>query len=200
MPRFALLVLLPLLQGCIAFGYPSVTYTPEVTCLDEDVHAFKRSWGRDGTCMIMTGGEWIADNIEELPVDDGHLAGQRFAYFPYVIGGIPVSFSDSRSWSIILYRPGFEVVELPSRWWLKRPFESTLEKIDWKPALDLAAQINAIEQICSDPHRSIRHCSEHVRQFAAREYERLAASSLATPAERASLQEKAARVKEPDPR
>jgi hypothetical protein len=81
---------------------------------------------------------------------------------------------------------------------LKRPFESTLDKIDWKPAPDLAAQIKAIGRVCCDPNRSWPDCIEPVRQFAAREYERLAESPLATPAERESLQAKAARANGPD--
>jgi hypothetical protein len=178
MARWFLLLTCPFLPGCLAFGYPSVTYTPAVSNLEEDVHAFKATWGDGGMSLIMTGGEWLEDSIDELPLCRGTLESQRQSYFAYFVGGIPVSFSKHLGWSVLLYRPGYEVIEVSSRWWGRHVLEPRIDKLAWKPATDLDAQVKALQELCPEPGRRI--ASERVRQFVAHEYERLAASPLAT--------------------
>jgi len=176
--RISLLLVLPFLQGCLALGYPSMTYTPEVSLPEPEVHAFKSTWGKGGIWIAMTGGYWLESSIEELPIHDGHLASQGQSYFAYFVGGFPVSFSEARFWSLLLYRPGYEIIEVPSRWRGRELFESPIDKLAWKPAPDLDSQVKALEKLC--PEFGLPKPGDNVRQFVAQEYRRLATSPLAT--------------------
>jgi hypothetical protein len=185
-----ILMVCPLFAGCVAFGYPSLTYTPGVSALDSEVHAFKSTFECGGRSYIMTGGETISLTKEEIPIHGGRLEPQEKSYFAYFVGGIPVAYSRQCSWSVLLYRPGFEVIEIPSHWWGRRLAEPELEKLNWKPASDLDAQVHALEMICGSLR--LASLSADVRQFAASEYERLANGPLVTtPEVRESLLAKA---------
>src|SRR5207249_1781632 len=116
MARLTWLLFVHFLPGCVAFGYPSLTYTPEVTNLPPDVRAFQSTFEREGMSIIMTGGETIRLIVEEIPIRDGRLDSQDEAYFAYDVGCFAVGFMHKRDWSICLYRAGYEVIEIQSRW------------------------------------------------------------------------------------
>ncbi len=194
MPRFAFLIFLPFLPGCLAVGYPSITYTPQLPIQEPDVRAFKSMSSGGGMSMVMTGGGWRRASIEEIPLNQGCVESHEDAYFHYLVGGIPVSFSEYRHWSILLYRPGHEIIEIPSRWWGRKLFEAEVDRLEWKPVASTQAQVKALETLCP-PFEN--RPTAGVRQFVASEYERLAAIIRASsPRESANLLSTAMRLKE----
>jgi hypothetical protein len=171
MPRLCLLLILPFLPGCLAVGYPSVTYTPSVASLPPDVHAFRSTFEIGGMSIIMTGGERIGGSVEEIPITDGRLDSLDHVYFAYDIGGIPVTFFERHDWKILLYRPGYELIEIPSRWYGEKLFQPRIDHLDWKPANDIESQLANLDRICQEPAANAP--SEQVRRFAEKERARL---------------------------
>jgi hypothetical protein len=172
MPRWSILLLFPFLPGCLAYAYPSVTSTPQVTGLPGDVHAFKESWGMGGMSMIMTGGESFSRALEELPIQHGCLEPQHDAYCAYFVGGFPVGCFESRNWRVLLYRPGYEPVELDSRWWGQALVAPESQTVTWKCVEGVSSNVKVLDELylkCLWPGTS-----ERVRQFVAQEFERLA--------------------------
>jgi hypothetical protein len=179
----------------MAFGYPSVTGTPRVANLDEDVRAFKIAFASDGLSIVMTGGERFHCSVDETVVRQGAFDAQRNAYFAYYVGGIPVNFHDVRSWEILLYRPGYDVIEMPSRWWGRTLFEAEIGKLTWNRAPNLDAQEKAIERVC--PDSQLYNVSAEVRRFASDEYMRLAGSPDLSADQREAFLSKARRLQSP---
>jgi hypothetical protein len=173
MPRLFFFLIFPFLPGCLAFGYPSTTYTPTVASLPSDVHVFKSTFSTGGKSIIMTGGERVSWTIEEIPISDGQLDSLHHAYFAYFIGGFPVSYSEHQDWKLMLYRPGFEIIEVPSRWFGRSLVGPTLDKLDWIPAKDIGSQLAILKTICPDNLYST--ASPEVRQIVDQERERLGA-------------------------
>jgi hypothetical protein len=124
----------------------------------------------------MTGGEWISSTIEEIPSVNGTVDSQNKAYFAYFVGGFPVSFSESWNWNLLLYRPGYEVIKVPSHWLMAKVFRSHLDQLDRKIAPDLDSQTKALECICPESGLKRAEATEEVWQFVAQEYQRLARS------------------------
>ncbi len=171
MPRFCFLLLFPLLPGCLAFGYPSATYTPQIPSLPPDVHAFKSTFSTSGMSIIMPGGKSISASIERIPIEDGRLDSLQHTYFAYFLGGFPVNFSEHHDWRLLLYRPGYEIIEIPSRWCGRKLFESQIDQLAWKPATDIDSQLATLKLLC--PERGVTTPSAEVRQFVEQERERL---------------------------
>jgi len=194
MPRLSIFLVFPLLPGCLAYGYPSVTYTSGVSNLPAEVRAFKSTTALGGMSIFMTGGESVSSGVEEIPLKQGCLDSQKETYFAYSVGGFPVKFFQSRSWHVMLFRPGYEVITIPSTWSGHHLLEPRIEALAWKPAPDLDSQVNAIETLCL---ADCMHPNAKVLQFAAQEYERLAASPLdSTSAQREALLAKARLLRE----
>ena len=170
MPRFSFFLIFPFLPGCLAFGYPSATYTPPVASLPPDVHAFKWTYNTGGMSMIMTGGERVSTKVEKLPIEDGRLDSLHHAYFAYFLGGVPVSFSEHHRWKILLYRPGYEMLEIPSHWCGQKVFQPNVDRLPWTPAKDLNSQLAALDVICPAEFATP---SAEVRRFVDLERERL---------------------------
>ncbi len=181
MPRLFFFLIFPFLPGCLAFGYPSTTYTPTVASLPSDVHVFKSTFSTGGKSIIITGGERVSWNIEEIPISDGRLDSLHHAYFAYFIGGFPVSYSEHHDWKLMLYRPGFEIIEIPSRWSARSLVASGIDPLDWKPAKDIDSQLATLKTICPDHGFSV--ASPEVRRFVAQERERLGAPRAANQTE-----------------
>jgi hypothetical protein len=179
MPRLIFILILPLLPGCMAFGYPSLTYTPAVACLPPDVHAFKSTFGTIGRSFMFSGGEGVYCGVEEIPIVDGVLDTLDQSYFDYFVGGVFVAYFHHDSWKVILYRPGYEIVTIPSRWFVGKMYESRLYNVDWKPAKGINSQLEALSTIWSESGPS--QASDEVKDFVRNELKRLKA--LASPAQ-----------------
>jgi hypothetical protein len=174
-------LLCPILSGCFAFGYPSVSQTPTLVVPGTDVHAFRftSDWGFSGPWI--TGPMTVSQAVEEIPVVEGRIDPQRNAYFAYGYTLFPIlSGSHSRHVTVLLYRPGYETVEVPTRSWWRSVGGDQAERVVWKEASDLAAQEKAIERI-ADPFRP--YPGEATCHFIAQEYTRLARGPFATAAE-----------------
>jgi hypothetical protein len=177
MSRLSFLIIFPFLPGCLAFGYPSATFTPVVESLPADVRAFKSTFALSGMSVVMTGGERFSLAVEEIPIKDGRLDCLQHAYFDYFVGGIPVSFFEHHAWKIILYRPGYDVIEVPSRWCGRKLLQARIDSLTWKPAQDIEAQWAALQEVC--PEHSLDLVSPEVRNFVEQERARL--TGLAKP-------------------
>jgi hypothetical protein len=168
----------PFLSGCFGFAYPSVSETPAVTVRENDVRAFRliSDWTMSGPWM--TGPIQNCHSIEELPITQETVEGQQDSYFAYYYLIFPVlNGSRTRTVEVLLYRPGYETVEIPAQSRLWAWFAPKRVQAVWKPAPDLAAQEKALERIvCGYWHHSM---GKATWQFAAQEYTRLAQSPLA---------------------
>jgi hypothetical protein len=171
-------LVLPFLSGCLAYGYPSVWQTPPLSLPDDDVRAFRvdSQWKRGGA--VIAGWFEIAQSIEEIPVVAARVEPQKDAYFSYYYLLFPFTGTTSRSMSVLLYRPGFQTVEISERPWWRLPGQARPEQVVWREAPDLAAQEQALEKVASQGARWA-HRSKGVLEFAAQEYARLAEGPLA---------------------
>src|ERR1043166_5254604 len=100
MPRYAILLIIPFLPGCLAFGYPSTQYTPAVSSLPPDVRAFKSTVSVEGMSVVMTGGERMGSTLEHVPIVKGRVDAIHQNYFAYFVVGFPVSFMDARGFTL----------------------------------------------------------------------------------------------------
>jgi hypothetical protein len=195
-------LLCPILSGCFAIGYPSVTETPTLVVPGSDVHAFRvtSEWSMNGPWL--TAPVTISRAVEELPLDRGMIDPQHNSYFAYSYNLFPLAGgSRSRDVKVLLYRPGYELIDVPTRsWWAQSFGDNPPEIVAWKPAPDLASQEQALRRIASgsaDLPRGPWGLNPQVLSFVAGEYARLAQSPLATtPETRERLQDAARRCQE----
>ncbi|HMF13009.1 MAG TPA: hypothetical protein VKE94_11910 [Gemmataceae bacterium] len=142
------------------------------------MHAFRvvsESW-MSGPWMI--GPIEIANRVEEIPVKDGAVGPLRDAYFAYYYLILPVlEGSHSRTVDVLLYRRGYELVEIPARPWWSASGSDLPEKVSWNEAPDLLAQKTAVDRIAFRFGR--QPFEKDVLQFAASEYARLTDCPLA---------------------
>ena len=130
------LLVCPFLAGCLAFGYPAISATPEIALPDTDVHAFRVCSDVTMSGPWMTGPIAFGRSVDEIPVMEAAVSPQRDAYFAYYYLLLPIaSGSHTRDLEVLLYRPGFETVAIPARPWWQGPGNQRLEKIAWKKAL-----------------------------------------------------------------
>jgi hypothetical protein len=80
---------------------------------------------------------------------------------------------------VLLYRPGFETVDIPARAWWQSLGWSQPQPVAWKEAPDLPAQEEALNNVVQPRFDPPRKGSKAVLQFAAQEYARLADSPFA---------------------
>jgi hypothetical protein len=134
----------------------------------------------------MTGPITVADSVEEIPVKNCLVAPQHNAYFAYYYLVFPIlNGSHSRTIKVLLYRLGYELVEIPARTWWKTSDSDVPERVAWKEAPNLQAQKAAVDGIALGS-RSKRG-NKDVLQFAAKEYGRLANSPMAALPDSATL-------------
>jgi hypothetical protein len=180
MGRWTTLLVLPFASGCMGFGYPSVSQTPRVNVPDANVRAFRDEGQITFTGPIMTGPVYASGSVKEIPVVAAKVEPQTYAYFPYYYLIFPFQGSTSGDMSVLLYRPGFQTVEVPARPWWRFPGWTEPERVVWKEASDLAAQMEALEKVLpKNFDREENFLDKNVREFAAREYARLAADPRA---------------------
>lgn len=176
---YLLLLVCPLLSGCLGFGYPSSTRTPELNVGSTDVRAFrvtsitKRGWG-----PLIAGAFSLARNVEEIPVRDTRVCQQRHSYFAYCCWSFLFAGSNSQTLEVLLYKQGYEVVVVPERASWKLALVVVGESVTWKEAPDLASQKAAVDRIVPERYREF--LGRDVLRFAASEYAQLANSPLAS--------------------
>jgi hypothetical protein len=177
MRAWLLLLLCPVVSGCYGFAYPSFSETPAVNVKEDNVRAFRvlSEWTLSGPCI--TGPIEIWQSVEEIPVLKATVERQQDSYLAYSYMLFPVlNGSRSRTLEVMLYRPGYETVEIPSRSLLEAFGETKRAPVVWKEAVGLEAQEQALEKIISQ-HPGRRLGQEGLR-LAAQEYARLADSPL----------------------
>jgi hypothetical protein len=162
-----------LLASCLGFGFPSISETPTVAVPTNEVRAFRVVSEDWMSGPWMTGPITILDSVEEIPVKNCVVAPQHNAYFAYYYLVFPVlNGSHSRTIKVLLYRPGYELVEIPARPWWNAYGSDVPEKIVWKEAPDLQTQKAAVDRIALSLRG--KTANKDVLRFAAREYGRLA--------------------------
>jgi hypothetical protein len=171
------LLVCPVLSGCFGFAYPSISETPSVTIKDDNVRAFRvlSEWTLSGPCI--TGPIRIWQTVQEIPVLKATVERQQDSYLAYYYMIFPVlNGARSRTLEVLLYRPGYETVEIPSRSLLEAFGETKRGPVVWKEAVGLEAQEQALERVVSrNPGPWL---SQEGLRFAAQEYARLADSPL----------------------
>jgi len=177
--RLCLLVLVcPFLAGCLGYGYPDVSRTPTVAIDVPDVKAFRVTdqitmWGQ-----VVTGPVSFERSVEEIPVEKATVSAQRDTYFNYYYIVFPLlNGSRNRKLEVMLYRPGYQVVDIPARAWWDVSSTDAPEQVVWKEAPDLKSQMAAVERLA--PRRMLSKTNKEILKFAAAEYTRLANSPLA---------------------
>src|SRR5690242_17494757 len=116
--RLCLALVLPLLPGCLAFGYPSVSRTPPLAVPEPDARAFlATSEFTRGGCVI-AGSVQLSRSVREIPVRAAAVPSQWDSYFSYYYLLFPFTGCNAHSARVLLYRPGYETVEVrPRPWW-----------------------------------------------------------------------------------
>ena len=138
----------------------------------------------------ITGPVQFGETVDEIPVTSGAVGPEREAYISYYYLVFPFNGSHSRTLTVLLYRPGYEIVEVPGPPLVagarrRSPRGGRLEK-----APDLTAEKAAVDRIAS--REGGRSPSKDVLRFAAEEYARLADS----PAAPAAMKEELRRLAE----
>ncbi len=185
----------PLLAGCFGYVYPDISRTPAVAVPAADVHAFRAVSEFETSGPGSSRTVQVGKTLNEIPVVNGTVGPERGAYLSYHCLLFPIFCgSNFRTLNILLYRPGYEVVEIPAdRLWCTGGLDAP-EAVAWKEAPDLTAQRNAVDRLVS--LGSSGSSSQDVLRFAAAEYARLADSPMATAAMRGELLRQAADCRE----
>jgi hypothetical protein len=170
--RWLAFLFCPFASGCLAFGYPNVTATAPATVDTSEVRAFRVTSETTFGGAIIAGYIQLAHDIEEIPITPV-IASQSDASFCYWTLVFPFGSSHHRQVGVVLYRPGYETVELPGRPWWQFPQHATPARVVWKEAPDLAAQAKALEPLLSAWHSFSSVSNLSVLRFLAGEYERL---------------------------
>ena len=188
MRMLPILLVCPFLQGCFAFGYPSVNQTPPIVVTDPDVKAFRVT--RDYECFghIIAGAMKMGDSIEEIPITDRLIASQRDNYFRYQTFVLGFGAHNDRSVSVYLYRRGFETIVIEPHSWLAGWHQQEISPA-WKKAETLEAQEKAIDDLVIYRARP----ANAFCQFIADEYTAVALKATDESA-RKRLEEKATRT------
>jgi hypothetical protein len=134
--------LLPLLAGCIPYGYPAVAVTPAVRVGEQPdgIYPFRV----DITTEHVDIGESAAYTLSHLPLTPaGRVPSQTECSLDHgmLVLGIALNYQVHYSHKMLvrLYRPGYQLVEIKPG---MRPV-----KVVWKEASDLAAQEQAVDAL-----------------------------------------------------
>ena len=167
------LVVCPFLQGCLAFGYPSVTQTPAVAVTEPDVKAFRVTRDHKFFGALIAGAFQIGDAVEEIPISENVIPSQSNSYFHYRTLAFPFAGHHERSVSVCLYRRGFEPEIVQARFsfvecWRQEPIKVTWKKIETSEAREKAVD---------DLNSLVVNRSNAISVFIAEEYLALAGST-----------------------
>ncbi len=173
MPRWLALLICPFASGCLAFGYPNVTATAPAVIDSTDVRAFRVTSESTFGGAIIAGWIQLGKDIEEIPVTSS-VPSQSDASWCYWCMMFPFGRSHHREVKLLLYRPGYETVELPAEPWWRFAAHRVPAPVVWKRAVSLAAQAGALAAFDAVGHHSFTGLSSvGVLRFLAGEYERL---------------------------
>lgn len=166
-----LLSLCPCLGGCLAIGYPSDSVTPAIAIPETDATAFKTVTFSRGPCTFMAGGFTAGWEIYPLETANGKVPSIEEKHFTYWIGCPLVSWHDRRWWSLYLYRPGYDLVEVePGMAWLAKYRPDTVN-VNWRPLASPDEQARVIDKLAGRGLWS--NATPAFRNFCADEYEHL---------------------------
>jgi hypothetical protein len=173
-----LLLACPFLGGCIAFGYPDISRTPTIPIDVPEVHAFRVVSDSEFHGFLICGTFAWGRTIEEIPVTDATVPAEVERSFPYAWEVYPIyGCNRHRSMAVLLYRPGYDLVEVPARNWLLSIATFEAKPIEWKP-VPFDRQVAALNRLLGGSDSMLRsdHVDRNVAEFAAGEYERLSRS------------------------
>jgi hypothetical protein len=149
--------------GCkIPYAYPKLEHTPSVK-LDSapgEVHAFRVDRSRS----IVDAGATVSESLREVPIRDANeiqAETKPSATYGIAVVGFALNYLIQRDHTVEvrLHRPGFESVVI-------RPWEH-VDQVQWKPAVDFAAQEQALDGLLSLGRDSER---ERARQLTSVSY------------------------------
>jgi hypothetical protein len=170
MRTWSVWLIFPFLSGCLALGYPSITRTPPVAVDAPDVHAFLVTEKSDSGGGVITGWLQHGREVRELPVAEATVKPQWDTHFSYYYLLFPYSGSSARNQEVLLYRPGYEPVELSSQAWWECLGSGQPVRVTWKRARDAQAQEKALARLAGAGGTSLDARS---REFVVAEYGRL---------------------------
>jgi hypothetical protein len=168
-----ILVMLPFLSGCFAYGYPSVCRTPPLSVPEENVRAFRVVTEVEASGPVLTGPIMFATDVVEIPVMSARVESQKESYFAYYYLLFPFTGDRARNMSVLLYRPGYQTVAVEERPWWQFANLSEPEKVVWKEAPSLEDQEEALKKVVGHD-LSPKRRNRKVLELAVQEYTRLA--------------------------
>ena len=190
----------PNLSGCLAYAYPTLATTPPQVVPNQDgsVHAFRVDVDRTDRAPQPPLTEYT---LSQIPLDSTgviprqvEIAHATGVYNP--LGAIEGSPHERSQYTMLIriYRPGYRTMEVKA--WDKQ------RDLQWSPAADLLAQEKAIDDLLAVPDAGAKGTWWELKDekkpglglqpglesasqkrallFASNEYQRLAASPLAT--------------------
>jgi hypothetical protein len=172
-------LLCPFFAGCLALGYPSVSRTPPVSVNESDARAFLVTADSESGGGVITGWIKYGRSVRELPVAKATIEPQWDTHFDYYYLLFPFAGSSQRSRTVLLYRPGYELVELSARGWWECLDSGQPVRVRWKEAPTLVAQEKALSRIVGEHQTTTLDAS--TAQFAEREYARLVQTQSDSP-------------------
>jgi hypothetical protein len=182
----AIFLFCPLLSGCMALAYPTISRTPPIEVDEPDVQAFRvvNHFEVDTSLPAVPGLALDYQTSEMLPRTGSTLGSQGDSSFNYVCLALLAAKGHSQWLEVRLYRRGYQTVCIPAVSWLwcldhvARPKWEKLEKLE-----DLETAIEKIEPSPS-PSLCSPDASQEMRHFIAQEYRWLAQSGWAAGADR----------------
>jgi hypothetical protein len=147
MTRGLALLICPFLSGCLGYGYPSFCQTPGAAIDDPGVRAFRVTNECKRRGCIIAGSVMFAHQVEPIGIVDSRVEAQTNNSFVSYYLLFPFEGHSSRTVKVLLYRPGYETVEIPERPWWTFLGKNQPERVVWKEACDLSSQVKALEMV-----------------------------------------------------
>lgn len=172
-----LMLVCPLLAGCLAYGYPDISRTPAINIDSPDVRAFRITDETKMSGPVMTGPVRFERTAEEIPIVKAQVGSQHEAYLTYYYLAFPFDGSRIRNLKVLLYRSGYQVAEIRAHGLLEISKGEKPVQVVWQEATGLRAQMAALEHLVTNDPGHV--AGKGLLEFAAAEYTRLANSSMA---------------------
>src|ERR1051325_1553379 len=145
-----LLALLPNCTGCLAYGYPTLAYTPMLTVPNHDnsAHAYRVDVDRTERTAAPTTSQYT---LSKIPLDERgnvpsqlELASATGVYDPLGVASGATHERNLYTMLVRLYRPGHRLIEVQS--WDKT------RDLNWSKAKDLGEEERAVDDLVADPN------------------------------------------------
>lgn len=161
----------PFTSGCLGWAYPVCRQTPPIPVQENDVRAFRKTTEDGFYGCLIAGCVTMGRNLNEIAIIDGAVPSQSDSHLCYHYLAFPFAGSHFKSLATVLYRPGYEVVEIPGRpWWLAW---KKAQPIKWKVAPDLPSQEKILDTL-SEGNSFLFTADDKTLDFFVNEYLRLA--------------------------